>query len=110
MMRIRSPLPSDRPALLALIDPSNGQAGPAATSAQPADSPFRPDEVVLASEPLQAVLAHPEGTTYEARIVVHEQCGPLSYSCFGHTPMTEATVDLYWMVTAARARGRGHGR
>jgi GNAT superfamily N-acetyltransferase len=103
-------LPSDRLALLALIDPSNGQAGPAATSGQPADSPFRPDEVACAIELLEAVLAPPEGNTYEARILVDEQDGPLSYACFGHTPMTEATVDLYWMVTAARARGRGHGR
>ena len=29
------------------------------------------------------------------------------YICFGRTPMTEATWDLYWVVTHAEARGRG---
>lgn len=29
------------------------------------------------------------------------------YICFGRTPMTEATWDLYWVVTHAAARGRG---
>jgi ribosomal protein S18 acetylase RimI-like enzyme len=66
--------------------------------------------VVCAIELLEAVLAPPEGNTYEARILVDEGDVPLSYACFGRTPMTEATVDLYWMVTAARARGQGHGR
>src|SRR5687768_9639760 len=98
MMRIRSPLPSDREALTALIDPPSNA------------SPFRPDEVVCAIELLEAVLDPPEGNTYEALILVDEQDGPLCYACFGHTPMTEATFDLYWMVTAAAARGQGHGR
>ena len=35
---------------------------------------------------------------------------PLGYVCFGQTPMTEATFDLYWLVIAASARGRGLGR
>ena len=31
------------------------------------------------------------------------------YACFGKTPMTEATYDLYWLVVAEAARGRGIG-
>ena len=95
-MRIRSPLPSDRAALMALIAPDN--------------SPFRPDEVACAIELLEAVLAPPEGNTYEARILVDDQDQPRSYACFGATPMTQATFDLYWMVTDARSRGQGLGR
>jgi ribosomal protein S18 acetylase RimI-like enzyme len=34
----------------------------------------------------------------------------LGYVCFGQTPMTEATFDLYWLVVSAAARGRGIGR
>ena len=29
------------------------------------------------------------------------------YICYGPTPMTASTFDLYWIVTHARARGRG---
>jgi ribosomal protein S18 acetylase RimI-like enzyme len=35
---------------------------------------------------------------------------PLGYVCFGATPMTESTFDLYWIVVEAQARGRGIGR
>jgi GNAT superfamily N-acetyltransferase len=65
--------------------------------------------VACAIELLEAVLAQAEGNTYEARILVDEQDQPQAYACFGHTPMTEATFDLYWMVTAAAQRGRGLG-
>ena len=33
----------------------------------------------------------------------------LGYACFGATPMTEAAYDLYWLVVAEAARGRGIG-
>jgi ribosomal protein S18 acetylase RimI-like enzyme len=56
------------------------------------------------------VLDPPEGNTYEARVVVDGADIPVCYACFGRTPMTDATYDLYWLVTAPSARGRGHGR
>jgi ribosomal protein S18 acetylase RimI-like enzyme len=55
------------------------------------------------------VLDPPEGNTYEARVVVDDADLPVCYACFGRTPMTDATFDLYWLVTAASARGQGHG-
>jgi ribosomal protein S18 acetylase RimI-like enzyme len=66
--------------------------------------------VACAIELLEAVLAPPEGNTYEALILVDDDDRPRSYACFGQTPMTDATFDLYWMVTAAAARGQGLGR
>jgi ribosomal protein S18 acetylase RimI-like enzyme len=33
----------------------------------------------------------------------------LGYACFGATPMTDAAYDLYWLVVAQDARGRGIG-
>jgi GNAT superfamily N-acetyltransferase len=95
-MQTRSPLPNDREALVRLIAPER-------------DSPFRPEEVSCALELLAAVLDPPEGNTYEARIVVDEGDQPLAYACFGHTPMTDATYDLYWLITAAERRGHGLG-
>ncbi|HEY0705675.1 MAG TPA: GNAT family N-acetyltransferase [Polyangia bacterium] len=55
------------------------------------------------------MLDPPEGNTYEARLLVDEADRPRSYACFGKTPMTEATFDLYWMVTASAERGKGLG-
>jgi GNAT superfamily N-acetyltransferase len=104
-MRTRSPLPSDRAALVALIDPKDPNDSEA-TSA----SPFRPEERACAIELLEAVLDPPEGNTYEARILVGDDDVPLSYACFGQTPMTQATFDLYWLVTAAVSRGKGLGK
>lgn len=99
-MRTRSPLPSDRAALIALLDQKSETISP---------NPFRPEEVACAIELLEAALAQAEGNTYEARIVVDESDHPVSYACFGATPMTEGTFDLYWLVTDARARGQGLG-
>jgi ribosomal protein S18 acetylase RimI-like enzyme len=93
-MRTRSPSPSDREALIEII--SRGET-------------FRPDEVSCAIELLDAALARAEGNTYEALIGL-EDAGPVAYACFGRTPMTEATFDLYWLVVAADVRGRGLGQ
>jgi GNAT superfamily N-acetyltransferase len=55
------------------------------------------------------VLTRPAGNTYEARILVDEGDRPLAYACYGRTPMTDATYDLYWLITSAAHRGRGLG-
>jgi ribosomal protein S18 acetylase RimI-like enzyme len=65
--------------------------------------------VSCALELLEAVLNPSEGNTYEALLLVDEQEQPVSYACFGQTPMTDATFDLYWMITAADRRGQGLG-
>jgi ribosomal protein S18 acetylase RimI-like enzyme len=65
--------------------------------------------VSCALELLAAVLDPPEGNTYEARVLVDGADRPVAYGCFGLTPMTEATYDLYWLVTSAEHRGQGLG-
>ncbi len=95
-MQIRSPSPNDRKALVDLIAP-------------PAENPFRPEELSCALELLEAVLDPPAGNTYEARILVNDEDRPVAYACYGMTPMTEATYDLYWLVTDAEHRGKGYG-
>ena len=94
-MKIRSPLPPDREAIAALIT----------------EGPFRPEEITCALELLDAALGRAD--TYESLIVEDDAAGvpaPLGYVCFGATPMTEATFDVYWIVVAPRARGQGLGR
>ena len=96
-MQTRSPLPRDREALERLIAPPG------------TDNPFRPEEVSCALELLAAVLDPPEGNTYEARVLCDDADHPVAYGCFGLTPMTDATYDLYWLVTSAEHRGQGLG-
>src|SRR6185436_2488285 len=96
-MQTRSPSPNDREVLEQLIAPPGEE------------NPFRPEEVSCALELLAAVLAPPEGNTYEARVLCDDADRPIAYGCFGLTPMTDATYDLYWLVTSARHRGAGLG-
>lgn len=89
---VRRARPDDRPALDAAIR---------------SDGTFTPDEVDVALELIDASLARSsEPGDYQLR-VVEADGRVVGYVCFGRTPMTAATWDLYWVVVDAAARGRG---
>lgn len=46
------------------------------------------------------------------RVIVAENSSPkiCGYACWGPTPMTAGTYDLYWIATHPKYRGRGAGR
>jgi ribosomal protein S18 acetylase RimI-like enzyme len=93
MMRIRYPSRSDRDGIAALIR----------------RGPFRPEEIACALELLDAAVSRTD--TYEALLTEDAVTStPLAYACFGATPMTEATFDLYWIAVAPEHQGRGLGR
>lgn len=71
------------------------------------DETFKPDEIAVALELVDASIAG--SSDYEVRVADDGErvCG---YICFGRTPMTERTYDLYWVCVHARARGRGIAR
>ena len=71
------------------------------------DETFKPDEVAVALELVDAAIAG--SNDYEVRVAVDDG-GVCGYICFGRTPMTERTYDLYWIVVHARVRGRGVAR
>ena len=69
---------------------------------------FREDEVDVALEVLDAYFDHP-GQDYTA-VGAFTQAGELlGYVCFGPTPCTLDTWDLYWIAVAARTQGSGVG-
>lgn len=69
------------------------------------DDTFNEEEVTVALELVDSAIGHP-GRDYHA-IVCEDGGRILGYVCFGPTPMTVGTWDLYWIATHRAARGRG---
>ncbi len=90
-MIVRALARGDREAIVAVID---------------SDHSFKADEVAVALELVDAAIAG--STDYQVRVA--DDGGVCGYVCFGPTPMTLRTFDLYWVVVDARARGRGVAR
>ena len=100
-MRIRSLLPADRGQLIDILSQGAG---------------FRSEEIACAIELVDDALARSDEPQsdkdgYEVRVAVDDDdvARVLGYACFGATPMTAAAYDLYWLVVAEAARGRGIG-
>jgi GNAT superfamily N-acetyltransferase len=69
---------------------------------------FTREEIAVALELIDIALADPGG---EYHALVAELDGRLAgYVCYGPTPMTDGTWDLYWIVTHPQARKHGVGR
>lgn len=77
---------------------------------------FKPDEVAVALELVDASLRDARGSGYECLVACVETAGAstdegvVGYLCVGPTPMTEATWDLYWIAVDPEQQGRGIGR
>jgi ribosomal protein S18 acetylase RimI-like enzyme len=72
------------------------------------DDTFLEEEIAVALELIDSAL-EPRDHESDYAVLVAEVAEGLvaGYICFGRTPMTEATWDLYWVVTHADHRGRG---
>lgn len=75
------------------------------------DETFLEDEIAVALELVDSALESRPRLDGEQdyTVLIADLLGfPVAgYVCFGRTPMTDATWDLYWVVTHAEARGRG---
>jgi ribosomal protein S18 acetylase RimI-like enzyme len=70
---------------------------------------FLPPEVIIAEELIDAFLEDTEKSGYYIYIAEHD--GEIAgYVCYGNTPLTEATWDLYWIAVANNKQGFGIGR
>jgi len=70
---------------------------------------FMPAEVVVAEEVIDSYLQDPLQSGYYVLIAEVESV-IRGYICYGPTPLTEGTWDLYWMATAPEYQGRGIGK
>ena len=74
---------------------------------------FTSEEVSVALELIDGAISDPATTGYFAKVlVVTEEQGErvAGYICWGPTPMTSRTFDLYWIAVDASVRGKGLGR
>jgi ribosomal protein S18 acetylase RimI-like enzyme len=70
---------------------------------------FLPAEVVLADEVIDSFLFNPAESGYFI-LVAEEDRKITGYVCYGPTPITESTWDLYWIAVDPATQGKGVGR
>ncbi|MDD5486028.1 MAG: GNAT family N-acetyltransferase, partial [Dehalococcoidales bacterium] len=69
---------------------------------------FKPSEVKVAEELVDEYLQ--KGTASGYQILVAENSGVIvGYICYGPTPLTETTWDIYWEAVAPECQGYGIG-
>jgi len=69
---------------------------------------FKPYEVAVAEEVIDGCLHDPEGTGYLA-LVAECDSQVAGYVCYGQTPCTVGTWDIYWIAVSREIRGQGIG-
>jgi len=76
-----------------------------------AEDTFVAGEVAVALELIDSAIGSAEAPHADYRVLVaaDEADRAIGYVCYGPTPMTQSTWDLYWLCTARAARGRGVG-
>ena len=92
-IHIRQMLKEDKPALMQILQ----------------DTPeFKPSEAVVAEEVIDSYLHNPESSGYYV-LVAEVASSVVGYICYGPTPLTDGTWDLYWEAVAREKRGQGIG-
>ena len=70
---------------------------------------FNQDDLLLAMELVQVFFYQPEQKDYEFSMAVDEQDRVIGYACYGPTPLTDGTYDLYWIAVDPVYAGKGIG-
>lgn len=91
---IRPMTRSDKPAVMALL-----RALPE----------FKPVEVAIAEELIDCYLDSPSESGYHIWVAVVNSA-VVGYICYGPTPLTEGTWDIYWIAVDRARQGRGLGK
>jgi GNAT superfamily N-acetyltransferase len=70
---------------------------------------FEKDDEILAMELICHAMDHPGQKDYSFLIAANEDDSPVGYACFGPTPLTQGTFDLYWIAVDPAFTGQGIG-
>lgn len=72
---------------------------------------FTPEEVDVAYELMDIWLNRPEQKDYIIHVAEEPESRAVAgYVCFGPTPATKSTYDLYWIAVDPRLQGKGLGK
>ena len=92
-IKIRPAAIADRAALLRILD----------------NTPeFKPFEVVVAVEVIDCFLQDNSNSGYLI-LIAEDNTDITGYICYGPTPLTDGTWDIYWEAVAREKRGQGIG-
>jgi ribosomal protein S18 acetylase RimI-like enzyme len=69
---------------------------------------FTPGEVIVAEELIDYYSSEPVGSGYNI-LVAEVNSEVVGYICWGLTPLTEGTWDIYWIATDPEKQGQGIG-
>jgi ribosomal protein S18 acetylase RimI-like enzyme len=71
---------------------------------------FNQAEVDCALELVDIYLSGKDPQDYRVAVASNASARVCGYACWGPTPMTKGTFDLYWIATHPSVRGQGFGR
>ena len=92
-----------------MIRPMNKNDSESVLNILRATKMFTEAEIAVADELIQCYLENHNQKDYFI-IVIEEKTGIVGYLCYGPTPLTVGTYDLYWMAVSPEAQGRGYGK
>jgi ribosomal protein S18 acetylase RimI-like enzyme len=69
---------------------------------------FKPFEVTVAEELVDYYLS--DGVKSGYSILIADDDGVAGYVCYGETPCTVGTWDIYWIAVSQEKRGKGIGK
>ncbi len=69
---------------------------------------FKPSEVIVAEELIDSYLCDSFQSGYHVLVAEADQF-VVGYICYGPTPLTEGTWDIYWMAVTREKQGQGIG-
>ena len=93
-MKIRSLFEKDRATLLSMLIKTRA---------------FTSAEIDVAMELIDIVLKDPIQKDYQIDCMVDDQDQVIGYICYGPTPMTQGTFDLYWIAVDPDFQEQGVG-
>jgi GNAT superfamily N-acetyltransferase len=70
---------------------------------------FDTDDQSVALELVDIALNDPEQIDYLFLLAVDGSDQPIGYACYGPTPLTDGTYDLYWIAVSSDLSGKGIG-
>jgi GNAT superfamily N-acetyltransferase len=70
---------------------------------------FDADDRAVALELVDAAINDASQSDYLFLLAVDDIDQPIGYACYGPTPLTDGTYDLYWIAVSSELSGKGIG-